>query len=713
KEEETKIIKKFEIIQKEFKQEDQKRVELEGLEKSQSEKNTHLRDIESRITIKQQELKKTLNQEVPLEEQELKTLWESHKELKQECEKKQKELESLIKTQEHLELELQSVNNRIADNKNSQESSKDLIEKRKKSIIKDLPELKSLDYSEWKSSILSKIEISNNLFEKLKVERDNIRIKETELTSLETKIKFIVESMDKTKTKLEKAIKKCEKFDPNWETTLKELSKINFVSLLEKQEEMISKLNEEMNSLITQKGILENNLNERDNEIKELESLKKGAKCPHCKQIITDEHKSKIIEEIKNQVIGIQNEMTKNVSQIEVKGKQFKENKTKKNEIEKDLKVFEQLKPLAENVNTLKEQIENDNEEKINSEKELKSIIIDKPSQQYDTEISIENEKKTISLNVLKSIDEIDDAQRSLNGLITKINELMQKSERINKEFKPDILKMAKEERDQIVSRFQDEIKIIPALSNIIERVNEKNAIFVEIKKINSVLDEKKKSFDKKKYDNLIQEKDQISRKIGEVKKEIETLSNEIIPTIESRISEMKNKLEELDEKETEQLREKKREVLIKMIRDFCREITPVLRQQKTTQISAKATEIFLDLIGNLGEFDGISITDNYDLYVTRYGMDEDITILSGGEQVISCLAIRLAIAEVLANQGLILLDEPTSHLDEGHVKDLVEVFELYSPARQIITVTHDDEFEKIADSLIQVYKKNRISQIL
>ena len=47
------------------------------------------------------------------------------------------------------------------------------------------------------------------------------------------------------------------------------------------------------------------------------------------------------------------------------------------------------------------------------------------------------------------------------------------------------------------------------------------------------------------------------------------------------------------------------------------------------------------------------------------------------------------------------------------HVKDLVEVFELYTPVRQLITVTHDDEFEKIADALIQVYKENGVSQIL
>jgi len=52
------------------------------------------------------------------------------------------------------------------------------------------------------------------------------------------------------------------------------------------------------------------------------------------------------------------------------------------------------------------------------------------------------------------------------------------------------------------------------------------------------------------------------------------------------------------------------------------------------------------------------------------------------------------------------LLDEPTVMLDSFRRKELVEVFDKTKPVRQTIIVTHDTEFERVADTTFSVVKR-------
>jgi DNA repair exonuclease SbcCD ATPase subunit len=156
----------------------------------------------------------------------------------------------------------------------------------------------------------------------------------------------------------------------------------------------------------------------------------------------------------------------------------------------------------------------------------------------------------------------------------------------------------------------------------------------------------------------------------------------------------------------------KRQNNLLLMIRQFCREIPPILREYQTFKISEKATELLKLMLGS-SAFDKIIVKNDYELRVQRFGVEEDISQLSGGEQVIICLAIRLAISDVLANRELILLDEPTLHLDDDNIRNLVDIFYQFRPSTQMITITHDSEFEKIADNLLNVQKVNGIKSVI
>ena len=90
------------------------------------------------------------------------------------------------------------------------------------------------------------------------------------------------------------------------------------------------------------------------------------------------------------------------------------------------------------------------------------------------------------------------------------------------------------------------------------------------------------------------------------------------------------------------------------------------------------------------------------DISITCYSKNEmlDLESLSGGEQVSVALALRLGMASLLgaSNLNLMILDEPTMHLDVERKKSLVEVLSQLSNipesgnSMQFIIITHDSE---------------------
>src|SRR5207237_4956064 len=70
---------------------------------------------------------------------------------------------------------------------------------------------------------------------------------------------------------------------------------------------------------------------------------------------------------------------------------------------------------------------------------------------------------------------------------------------------------------------------------------------------------------------------------------------------------------------------------------------------------------------------------------------------LSGGQQKRASLA-----AELLTEPGLLFLDEPTTGLDAGLTRKLVEKFrELANEGRTVILVTHDTESLQLCDLIL------------
>ena len=72
---------------------------------------------------------------------------------------------------------------------------------------------------------------------------------------------------------------------------------------------------------------------------------------------------------------------------------------------------------------------------------------------------------------------------------------------------------------------------------------------------------------------------------------------------------------------------------------------------------------------------------------------------LSGGQQQ------RVAIARGLVrNPPLLLLDEPTAHLDAAHVQSIVHILRrMAEPGRLVVATTHDERVAAVADHLVDL----------
>jgi exonuclease SbcC len=116
--------------------------------------------------------------------------------------------------------------------------------------------------------------------------------------------------------------------------------------------------------------------------------------------------------------------------------------------------------------------------------------------------------------------------------------------------------------------------------------------------------------------------------------------------------------------------------------------------------------------------YSGIKIDDDYNISVIGPSGEQDIDQISGGERVALAIALRLAIAQVLSGRiETVIMDEPTTHLDEERRKELVNILNSFFREGgriipQMLIITHHSEIEEVADVVYSVKKKEGYSTI-
>jgi len=217
--------------------------------------------------------------------------------------------------------------------------------------------------------------------------------------------------------------------------------------------------------------------------------------------------------------------------------------------------------------------------------------------------------------------------------------------------------------------------------------------------------------FDEARYSGLLLELDRLKGEFQETLARREKLSGKR-EELERRLGDLERLARELKELEAERTKLSGFiEALEEVRRSFGREgIQRALRESARPVLEHYTNE----LLSRFGiDFDGLELSEDYEVALIRG--DERFTFrqLSGGEQVALALSLRLGLARAMAGTSLesILLDEPTVHLDSERRRELVSAIgELDIP--QVIVVTHSGEFEEVADSLYNMERRKGVSRV-
>jgi exonuclease SbcC len=133
------------------------------------------------------------------------------------------------------------------------------------------------------------------------------------------------------------------------------------------------------------------------------------------------------------------------------------------------------------------------------------------------------------------------------------------------------------------------------------------------------------------------------------------------------------------------------------------------LRTDLNVQLRPEIGEIASAFLTELSEarYDELELDDSYNLTVLEDGVPKPV--ISGGEEDIANLCLRLAISQMIAERAgqsfsLLILDEVFGSLDESRRQNVVELLRgLHDRFEQVIIITHIEQVREGLDRVISV----------
>ena len=190
------------------------------------------------------------------------------------------------------------------------------------------------------------------------------------------------------------------------------------------------------------------------------------------------------------------------------------------------------------------------------------------------------------------------------------------------------------------------------------------------------------------------------------MKEDLDSYDANVLGPQQKRVDEAQGAAEKVKELDPEIRVDTKKIELLQTIRNAFREIQPAVRRNFVFRITASANDYLTRLYGG-SEIENFEFSEEYEFIVTRAGHKRHAHRLSGGQQVLASMAFLMALSEVLSQLDFLILDEPTTHLDENRRKELVNVLENLRRVPQLIIVDHHPELLAAADTRFQVTLNN------
>lgn len=475
----------------------------------------------------------------------------------------------------------------------------------------------------------------------------------------------------------------------------------------------LEKYENEIKEAIPEKNKLESNQKEIETKVNELRE-KIEIDTPKVDKINQlESRKKELVEYAKEAIKGIQEQISQNERKIHDCEGCF-EHAEQKNDLEsKILKVEQAVEDTLKKIQELTSQTGSLKEKQLLASKlqlkDNKCPVCDSNVDKLNPLFQEEHLKEEM-ICIQKEIVSKENEREMYNQKRKEFSEKLQHSRDAEATLrahsinnKEELLLIQKE-----IQSKKENIQKIPSIGGSLTEISQIDShaktIFENITK----LETETKGFDEQEFSNLKKTVNQKQMELSQINQQIGAITEKIskgeqqIKSIQSAVSELKIVKEYVGN-----LNEIQTNV-------FSRDgpVATSLRSWALNTISAKASE-YLTLLNT--KIQRILLSEkSRDVSITCYSKSEvlELESLSGGEKVSVALALRLGMASLLgaSNLNLMILDEPTTHLDAERKKSLVGVLSQLSnisnseTRMQFLIISHDAEiFEN--STVEQIYK--------
>jgi len=647
------------------------------------------------------------------------TLLKSKKDFQDQLEKSRKDLEGQLNEIILKEDEITRIEPRLKKLnvlKSLADKSKELkvLQKDKKGITAILNDIERFE------NVLNENEQFYNEYSDLDSEINNLQYAKDQFEGSRMLIQQYTERKSKIEGKMKQSLKKIrdvlEKSNQVLGTSFASVEEFEkHLSTFKPQlEAQISEIYDSIQDIKRELSNLQVKNENLEKPINELEQVKD--QCPICKSDITPQKREELLTDYQSEIEDNQEiSGTLNVRLDELESKKRILDSQQSNIQSINLGI---LKEYLKSVNDHQQEIDN-----INSslqELQKKKVILE------DIEKDIQKNKSKLTA-IKGNYEKYLTARGSLESL-GDYEEQMARLDEINapiRDLKKNISAMMEIAGDS-VENLPDEIAYLEQLSrkhqHLLGQVSQKESLVQridenqrQIQEINEELDQIQKVIDDLNYNEEAHER---------VKKEWKLKNEELmelsgqkqllvgqLDQLSNSIQEIEQKLDSLKKYENELKNLKDFLKLLNIIRDLYGKdgVQKDLRNISRPLIEEKTRELFERF--NF-QYSDVRLDEDYDVTIYGPSGESSLDMISGGEKIAVALALRLGITQVLSGGSLemIMLDEPTIHLDAYRRQELIDLLKKMSIIPQMIIVTHDVDLEDAADNIMKIEKEDGVS---
>lgn len=474
---------------------------------------------------------------------------------------------------------------------------------------------------------------------------------------------------------------------------------------------LIKKINDNNEDISVKKNLLKNT----KKSLQELEKTKDT--CPICQSPITHEKHSELSDKYHQDIISCE----LRIEELTDANKKQKEKIESEEQYLNNIKFidlsllsekyneFNNLRLEIDELKKLIPKIEEDDEKLQNLDNDIKSKT------EYLNQIENKRQEYILAKKTLENLRNFEELTKEKEELQESFDNIKLRCRNMMVKFaiKDDIETTLKFTKKQ-VDKYNELRGFIQDKDNVIKEKEDtnKNLTFEEsnLIKINNEI--KNLNYNDEENKKLHETYTSEENKLKEKEIEYETCRVNNLKDKE-QLEKYQKELSNLKEISKEQTHLKDYITLLNEIKEYYSKdgVQKILRQQAKPDIEKATIDIFNEFDF---EYSSLRLDENYDVTIETKDGDRELKLMSGGEKIVIALALRLGIAQVVSKNKteLLLLDEPTIHLDEERRASLIDTINTISIVPQMIVVTHDDEMEPIANKIIKVVKNDGISSI-